>query len=225
MSPEENADAQGQEGTPETNSDESPEYVTKASFDAMAEQLETLQAQLGKDDDPPPTEEQEIMKLYEQVMGETKEAVSTAGEDEAEDEESPMGQRMGRMEKMLAQMVATSETQRHRSARDNINVEFRGKYDDWKENEEDIWKLARQHPTLEGDQVYVLWKLSKYGPEGLTKIEQKAATNAAQESQEAGAADSEKPGSSASGKTREPGSLMECLQEEYNRMPAKPHFN
>ncbi len=195
------------------------EYATKEDLRGLTEAVQALRAKLdASEPGEAATQEDDIDRLYNQLIGES------APKQEGEPAD-PTEQRLARMEKLLAQQLAMTDSQRRATARAEINSEFRAKYDDWKENEGDIWKMAKQHPTLDGDQVYVLWKLSKYGPEALSGKEKKVATDAAKVSGEAKAAASEKPGAPAAGKTREPASLGELLRETWDNMPAKPRFS
>ena len=215
---EEDKGASADGATPTTKT---PEYATKAELQALTQAIEGLKEGLsaGKGEELDPTDQEAVNRLYNEMVAEGKPAETPPSEDA-----DPTSQRLTRMEKNMQQMMAVMDTQYRTTRRAEIDAEFGAKYEDWGANKADIWKLAKQHPTLDGDQVYVLWKLGKHGPEGLTKKEQKTATEAVKASEEAKAAASEKPGASSAGKTREAGSLGELLRETWENMPAKPVF-
>ena len=200
---------------PDEKGEEEPQYATKADLAAIAEAIEGLKSQAGGSGNDDPTDPNAINRLYDEMVG------SKPAEEADAD---PMQARLERMEKALGRMGSLVDNQWRAGRRAEIDAEFSAKYEDWTPNKAEIWKLAKQHPSLDGDQAYVLWKLSKYGPEGLTQKEQKVATDAAKKSTEAKAASSEKPGVESAGKQRESESLGELLSDTWDKMPAKPVF-
>ena len=53
--------------------------------------------------------------------------------------------------------TATGSSAARDKARNDINLHYRKKYKLWEGNEQEIWKLACAHPSLDGDEIYALF--------------------------------------------------------------------
>ena len=209
-------------GTSGEGDEQSPEYATKSDIQAITEAVNSLKEQIdgrATESQLDPTDQGVIDRLYDELTRDDSSVDSTGEPDDA------VAKRLDGFETVLKKQNAFLEQQYRASQREKINTRFAGKYDDWTENEEAIWKVAGKHPTLSGDEVYVMWKLETQGADALTVKEKKVAIDAAKTSGEAKAAASEKPGSPAATKDKEfDGDLTQLLKETYEAMPQKPEF-
>ena len=64
-------------------------------------------------------------------------------------------------DKNLKKLLKLTDVQHRVLKRAQIDAEFGQKYPDWQVNRAKLWRLARKHPQLTGDEIYWLWKSKK----------------------------------------------------------------
>lgn len=200
---------------PQETAPKEPEYATKSEMKERFDKIETLlQSLQGEEETLDVTDEDSLRKLWAEQFGTSPSPSGEGGQD--------LQEPVTRAE--LMKLVAQNEQMRKEVSAYMYNSELkrlRSTYSDFQENERDILKIASQHPSLSGDEVYILYRAQKLGFDALTPKEKTQAAGAAKAVQDAKRAASEKP--SASGSPTKPTSRSgaEAALQAYEEMERK----
>lgn len=205
--------------TEETQETRTPEYVTKAEYDALKKEIETLKKTTEGEESEGESEEAYIDRLWNELnSGETEQKEET-GSPEKENEDDPvlktlnkLSERIERMEKLQTQSVSTEK-------RKQIDAEMAQKYPDWGDVRKKAWEIAMHNPNLPDKQVYLLAKAETKGVESLTAKERDDAGKMAEQSKRSA---SEKPtGGAAQRQRADPGNFIQAAKDSLEEFRAR----
>lgn len=135
-----------------------PQYVTQEQFSSLNEKLDKVLSMAAPPKEPVETFDPSDPASVEAFFQTMNRQEKSADEAPPAEEDTPVMQRLKKIEEAAQQSAQAVQQQRLRDYVAQQDAVYSAKYPDWKELRGEIWATATRNPNLTGDECYAVVK-------------------------------------------------------------------